>query len=714
MAGLERYSTKTIVSYNIGDIGPGGGWIFITPSTSGNTTGKYFEIAPIGAVSGGGKKFADTAYISTAITGADGTAIGTGFQNTLDIIAQGSTDSAANYCATLSYGGKSDWFLPSQSELLEAYNNRSVIGYDNLPTGNTWTSTEVSATNGRYVQMGTGDIASSIGKGFTNFFRPVRMFAVEYSPYVQRIGNDSIYGTGADGNTIIAANTTLSRDMYYNNLTINNGTMLNTNGFKVFVKNTLTLNGNIGVSATHTVSSGTVSGQAPAATSTAVSLGGNAFGNTYTASSMSTDLLKDISTAVLGYYIDSSSNTKVITGGAGGGNGSPGTVTPGAAGTRTPGANGSGAGAGGAGTLSRNAGVPGGPGTAGSNGVAGSTPPAAAAGSTPPAAAAGAGAAGGPLVIIAAKNFDGNAYTAGGGYILAEGKNATAGGSSAIGTGAGPSATGSGATNGAAGSATPGQAIAHHSDGTSSYITGDGTHGPHATYAPGTPNLPHGGHVPSLHTYVHGHTYRYVHQGNTHHCGQFGHFDHTRHNPPFAHHYGDYLNPTDPASHYNYNGINHNSYPHRPHSGVAFSHNGSHYSGQFNQTHDVPHHHEHSPAGGYPHVAAAHYSCNYPRHHVDNNYGTYLVRNAGTVSSAGHLHAAGGAAGSAGTNGTNGSTTAGTNGSTTAGTAGQSGGGGGIIIVTDSPLSGISTSVSGGVIGSNTASSGTVVTVLNA
>ena len=32
---------------------------------------------------------------------------------------------------------------------------------------------------------------------------------------------DSIYGSGNDGNVTISTNTTLTRDMHYNNLTIN-------------------------------------------------------------------------------------------------------------------------------------------------------------------------------------------------------------------------------------------------------------------------------------------------------------------------------------------------------------------------------------------------------------------------------------------------------------------------------------------------------------
>jgi hypothetical protein len=525
---------------------------------------------------------------------------------------------------------------------------------------------------------------------------------------VQRIGNDSIYGTGSDANVVIASNTSLSRDMYYNNLTINTGIMLNTNGFKVFVKGTLTLNGNIGVGSGDTANSNTISGQTPALTSTTVSLGGNAFGNTYTASTMSTNLLKDISTAILGYYIDTNSNTKVITGGAGGGHGVAGTVTPGAAGTVTPATAGSGAGAGGGGTLSRNALAPGGPGTAGSNGSAGSTPPAAAAGSTPPAAAAGVAGAGGPVVIVVAKSF------AGAGYIIAQGKNATAGGASATGTGAGPAATGSGATNGAAGTAAPGQAIAHHSDGHSAYITGDGTHGHHTPYGGHTPNLPHGSHVP--HTSMGLHHDRYVYHavyvdGSGCGDGVHGHGAGHYHASPYGHYHG--YSPHDAGettSNYTaINGITH-TYPHRPHSGVA-------YSGNTHQQHvdsSPEHHNWHSGAMQCADYMGHHYHTG--RHHGARvGYGhTNAHRNAGTVSHVGHLHAAGGAAGSAGTNGTNGSTTAGTNGSTTAGTAGQSGGGGGIIIVTETTPAGIQTSVSGGVVGSNTASSGTVVTVLNA
>jgi len=47
------------------------------------------------------------------------------------------------------------------------------------------------------------------------------------------------FGNGADGDVVISSNTSLTADMFYNNLTINNGIILNPNGFRVFVKDTL-------------------------------------------------------------------------------------------------------------------------------------------------------------------------------------------------------------------------------------------------------------------------------------------------------------------------------------------------------------------------------------------------------------------------------------------------------------------------------------------
>lgn len=54
----------------------------------------------------------------------------------------------------------------------------------------------------------------------------------------------SIFGTGIDGDiTITSGTTTLTRDMYYNNLTLNTGAILNANSYLIFVKGTLTQEG---------------------------------------------------------------------------------------------------------------------------------------------------------------------------------------------------------------------------------------------------------------------------------------------------------------------------------------------------------------------------------------------------------------------------------------------------------------------------------------
>lgn len=53
------------------------------------------------------------------------------------------------------------------------------------------------------------------------------------------------FGDGSDGDVILTASTTLTRDMYYKNLTINTGVVLNTGGYRISVLGTIDGSGTI-------------------------------------------------------------------------------------------------------------------------------------------------------------------------------------------------------------------------------------------------------------------------------------------------------------------------------------------------------------------------------------------------------------------------------------------------------------------------------------
>lgn len=63
------------------------------------------------------------------------------------------------------------------------------------------------------------------------------------SPSLPQLEALSGFGDGSDGNVLINTGTSLSRDMFYNNLTIQKGQVLNPNGYRIFVKNIFTVNG---------------------------------------------------------------------------------------------------------------------------------------------------------------------------------------------------------------------------------------------------------------------------------------------------------------------------------------------------------------------------------------------------------------------------------------------------------------------------------------
>lgn len=111
----------------------------------------------------------------TDISGSDGTAFLTGFQNTEDFIKGCTTaGTAARYCNDLNTGGYSDWYLPSVDEMVRAVGAKASIGGIN-DNAYYWTSSERSTTD-VYRVYGTGGTYLAWPKTASYNVRCIRSF----------------------------------------------------------------------------------------------------------------------------------------------------------------------------------------------------------------------------------------------------------------------------------------------------------------------------------------------------------------------------------------------------------------------------------------------------------------------------------------------------------------------------------------------------------
>ena len=178
---IEEIEMK-IEKLRIGDTGPAGGIVFINPTTRGNTTGLWFEAGPCR-----NPDIAMTWSTRYDDSGTSATAIGSGASNTKIIAAMpGNTkdNCAAAYCASYSWNGFSDWFLPSDEELVQLHLQRDKVGgFPNDVTGY-WSSTQGrpgmdGVYGGAHVQIMAPNGASgyNVGKDTLHSVRVVRAFS---------------------------------------------------------------------------------------------------------------------------------------------------------------------------------------------------------------------------------------------------------------------------------------------------------------------------------------------------------------------------------------------------------------------------------------------------------------------------------------------------------------------------------------------------------
>jgi len=180
--GSATANFRLRITDGLGDIGPGGGIIFYI-SLAGfacgptlNLTCTYLEAAPTtgtGSWTDVTKSWSGNTSDTVTSTSEE---IGTGYKNTLAMIAQNSSADKAGTASRAFRGTNnlSDWYLPSLNELVQLYAQRSILG---LPDGDRfyWSSTGDNAigVNAKGVWFSNGNSLVAI-KDQAKFVRPIR------------------------------------------------------------------------------------------------------------------------------------------------------------------------------------------------------------------------------------------------------------------------------------------------------------------------------------------------------------------------------------------------------------------------------------------------------------------------------------------------------------------------------------------------------------
>ncbi len=119
---------------------------------------------------------ADWGCDGTNISGAEGSTINAGEQNTIDIMNGCISSSiAASYCSNLVFEGYSDWSLPSIDELALIYQNLHSVGLGNFSSYNYWSSTEYDNSKSWNYNFGS-NIKNTSSKASPYSVRAIRAF----------------------------------------------------------------------------------------------------------------------------------------------------------------------------------------------------------------------------------------------------------------------------------------------------------------------------------------------------------------------------------------------------------------------------------------------------------------------------------------------------------------------------------------------------------
>jgi hypothetical protein len=166
-------------TYKVGDTGPGGGIIFFVDRFNEYSGFTYLEVAPVSTQVQRTWATDVNSNQTTAVSGADSKALGSGYQNTLDIVAQTgnvAASCAAAYCADLVSGGQSDWYLPSLAEIKMVYDVLYVnLGVGGFASGLYWSSSEYNSSDS-WIQNFMVGVQINYPKTITLYVSPVRKF----------------------------------------------------------------------------------------------------------------------------------------------------------------------------------------------------------------------------------------------------------------------------------------------------------------------------------------------------------------------------------------------------------------------------------------------------------------------------------------------------------------------------------------------------------